>query len=65
MLDALTTKAVVIANIASLLFLLAVDDFAHRIHGFADAAPKVPFGVLGFALAFEMAVSDNLPSLLP
>jgi uncharacterized membrane protein AbrB (regulator of aidB expression) len=67
-LDAPTAKAVVIATIRVRIVislpLFFVDDFSHRIHGFADTAAKVAFGVLGFALAFEMAVSDNLASLL-
>ena len=75
MLDAPTTKAVVIANIRVRILissleqltgnrLFVIDDLSYRVHGFANAAPNVAFGVFGFALAFEMAVSDNLASLL-
>jgi hypothetical protein len=51
-------------NVAVRRLLLLADDLAHHVHRLADAAPNVAFSLLGLALAFEVAVADDLAGLL-
>src|ERR1051326_6456209 len=44
--------------------LLFASGLAHNVLSFADAAANVTLSLLGFALAFEMAIAERLPGFL-